>query len=654
MEAVFIALFFFFTVVGFSTFYLQKGIGTMADPMRQFGLFLLNKAPAGIVDLFNDEKGSGAKTWMNLGMIWLTLAGIGTFLSLWHDYDGSALDSLASIGWAYDDGSALDTFVNATLITGLFSVLLGGGLVAVARSGAGKMASESNASLTALLFSVLTAAALLLPTILGLLANLSAENETLLQDLFMHSLRAFIIIAVMINVLLTVAQRKGETIQASNWFVFMALASFIFGSQFRFFGELADSTQVVWLGERMTQSWVMISLFFAVAYHLVPRAASRPIWSDSMTKASMLLLFITLPPFMMSSADAGTLLENLGAILMTLALLPVFAGSVNIIMTAAGNATGIVARPGAMAATLAMIAFPIFAIGGYFTSLDVFIGLGTLNDMATTVDIGLLWTVGGLMAVACICESYPLAANRQLSSPSSASLTTILVAFGGITSTVAKIMGDFTEKALLDSGSEDVVMTDGGFSLTAAVLFYITSIGIILLFLNLIRTSIGGMKNEMTASTTSDITRYSLQTGESSIRKLLQRGVGVDTVLVVGQDVEDEGGVEIIEVSSTLHNDEITEFPVVKTELEMLSDYLVKKEMTIFEFFRSIDLDDSGNIDGFELQQALLNSEIADLPPWDVLKLMEMIDLDGDGRINLPELDIAIARVRPNPFSEEE
>ena len=41
----------------------------------------------------------------------------------------------------------------------------------------------------------------------------------------------------------------------------------------------------------------------------------------------------------------------------------------------------------------------------------------------------------------------------------------LLVAFGGITSTVAKIMGDFTEKALLDSGSEDVVMTDGGLAL---------------------------------------------------------------------------------------------------------------------------------------------------------------------------------------------
>ena len=129
MDAVFIALFFFFTVVGFATFYLQRGIGNMAEPMRQFGLFLLNKAPAGIVDLFNDDKGSGSKTWMNLGMIWLTFAAIGTFLALWHDYDATALDSLASIGWEYDDGSALATFVDVTLMTGLTSILIGGDLV---------------------------------------------------------------------------------------------------------------------------------------------------------------------------------------------------------------------------------------------------------------------------------------------------------------------------------------------------------------------------------------------------------------------------------------------------------------------------------------------------------------------------------------------
>ena len=586
-------------------------------------------------------------------MIWLTFAAIGTFLALWHDYDASALDSLASIGWEYDDGSALSTFVDVTLLTGLTSLLIGGGLVAAARAGAGRLASEANASLTGILFSVLTISSMLLPTILGLLIDLTEANEALIQDLFMHALRSFIIIAVMINVLLTVAQRKGEVVSASNWFLFMALASFIFGSQFRFFGELADSTQTVWLGERMSQSWTLIALIFAVAYHVVPRAASRPIWSDSMTKASLLLLFFTLPPFMLSSGDAGTLLENLGAILMTLALLPILAGSVNLILTSFSNASGVVSRPGALAATLAMVFFPLYAIGGYFTSLDVFIGLGTLNDMANTVDVGFMWTVGGLMAVACVAESYPLASGRKLASPSSASLSTMMIAFGGITSTVAKLMGDFTEKALLDSGSEDVVMTDGGFSLTAAALFYIGSIGVILLFLNLIRTSIGGMKIDTTVSTSSDISRYSMQRGESSIRKLLQRGVGVDTVLVVGADVEDEGGMTIIDVSSTLHNDEIDEFPVEKNELEMLSDYLAKKDMSIFEFFRSIDLDDSGLIDGYELQQALRSADIADLPPWDIAKLMEYIDLDGDGRVNLPELDIAIARVRSGASEEE-
>ena len=142
MIAVFSALIFFFIVIGFATYYVQRGIGNMADPMRQFGLFLLNKAPAGIVDLFNDDKGSGSKTWMNFGMIWLTFAAIGTFLALWHDYDATALDSLASIGWSYDDGSALNTFVDVTLMTGLTSILIGGGLVAAARAGAGRLAAR--------------------------------------------------------------------------------------------------------------------------------------------------------------------------------------------------------------------------------------------------------------------------------------------------------------------------------------------------------------------------------------------------------------------------------------------------------------------------------------------------------------------------------
>jgi len=78
----------------------------------------------------------------------------------------------------------------------------------------------------------------------------------------------------------------------------------------------------------------------------------------------------------------------------------------------------------------------------------------------------------------------------------------------------------------------------------------------------------------------------------------------------------------------------------------MLADYLSTSEQSIFQFFKSIDLDDSGMIDAYEFQMALKNTEIANLPPWEMGALVSAIDIDGDGKINLPELDIAIAKIR--------
>ena len=40
--------------------YTQKGFGEMSAPLRQFGMFLLEKAPGPAADLFQNEKGSGA------------------------------------------------------------------------------------------------------------------------------------------------------------------------------------------------------------------------------------------------------------------------------------------------------------------------------------------------------------------------------------------------------------------------------------------------------------------------------------------------------------------------------------------------------------------------------------------------------------------
>ena len=80
-------------------------------------------------------------------------------------------------------------------------------------------------------------------------------------------------------------------------------------------------------------------------------------------------------------------------------------------------------------------------------------------------------------------------------------------------------------------------------------------------------------------------------------------------------------------------------------ELVMLATYLKEKDQSAFEFFTSIDLDGSGEIDTYEFKEALKSAEIADLPPWEMEPLMNAIDLDGNGKINVPELDLTLTRV---------
>ena len=107
METIFLSGGFLLFALLFMSQSLAKGVGTVGGALTQIGLFILRKNPPGLVDIFNDKSGSGSRTWMNFGMFWLVFAGLLGFLGGWHNYDPSALDSLASIGWSYDDGSSL-------------------------------------------------------------------------------------------------------------------------------------------------------------------------------------------------------------------------------------------------------------------------------------------------------------------------------------------------------------------------------------------------------------------------------------------------------------------------------------------------------------------------------------------------------------------
>ena len=649
MELIFIAGGALLTLLLLLSQALSKGVGTVGGALKQIGLFILQKNPPGLVDIFDDKDGSGSRTWMNFGMLWLVFATLLGFLMGWHTYDPTALDSLASVGWSYDDGSSLkDATLNFLTIALLYG-LVGSGMVAAARNGNGRLASEANASMVALLLSVVLLATYILPFIFGFLDIDTSENpfKTILYSLETLAV-GLLLVPVFINVLITAANRGEQELQTSVWFLIMGIAAYILSMLYMFFGELAGATQMVWLAERVAYGWVPLALMFSVGYHVVPMTAKQPIWSGSLRGASMLLLFITIPPFFMTDASASNFVTNLGAILLTLGVLPIFAASINLLMTASSGLSAVVKQPGAIAATMAFLVFPFFAIGGYFTAMDTFVGTGELGTMGDIVNMSMMFTVGGLLVLAGVFTNYPNAIGKPLATPSTATLATWMVLVGGVASTLTYLTGEFTANAIATSEIEDVVANNGGFYLTGAALFYLAAIGTILSTMVVIRTGIASTGRSMDVNDVSDVSTYTLTSGSSTtIRDLIGRGVGVDTTLVVSETEENEGGSTVIAVDSALHDDEVKEFPPTASSVMVeFVQYLTNTNQSVFELFRSMDLDDSGKIDSREFLAALEGSDINALSSMEAAELVESMDLDGDGELNLPELDIAIAQIK--------
>ena len=649
MELIFIAGGVFLVLLLLLAQSLSKGVGTVGGALKQVGLFVLQKNPPGLVDIFDDKDGSGSRTWMNFGMLWLVFATLLGFLLGWHTYDPTALDSLASVGWSYDDGSSLREASLNFLTIALLYGLVGSGMVATARNGSGRLASEANASMVALLLTAVLLATYILPFIFGFLDVDTSENpiRTILYSLETLAV-GLLLVPVFINLLITAANRGDQELQTSVWFLLMGIAAYIISMLYMFFGELAGATQMVWFAERVAHGWVPLALMFSVGYHVVPMVAKQPIWSGSLRGASMFLLFITIPPFFMTDASATNFVTNLGAILLTLGVLPIFAASINLLMTASSGLSSVVKEPGAIAATMAFLALPFFAIGGYFTAMDTFVGTGELGTMADIVDMNMLFTVGGLLVLAGVFTNYPNAIGKPLATPSTATLATWMVLIGGVTSTLTYLTGEFTFNAVATSEVEDVVANNGGFYLTGAALFYLASIGTILSTMVVIRTGIASTGRAIAVTDASDVASYTLTSGSSTtIRDLIGRGVGVDTVLVVSETEANEGGSTVIAVDSALHNDEIKEFPTtVSSVMVEFVQYLTNTHQSVFELFRSMDLDDSGKIDSREFLAALEATEVEALSSMEAAELVESMDLDGDGELNLPELDIAIAQIK--------
>ena len=674
-----------------------NGMGEMRKSMRHFTVFLLDKAPAGVIDLFSKKEDSGSRNWIIHGALWATVAATIGFLNIWLKYDAQALDSLSSIGWKYN-ADVMSGFSKTTLIFGfLFMTFIGAALHILPRVNGGKLASEANASLMAFAWSgILFFTLIILPLLLKF--ELLVGNLTDLQLRFIPAViqiaMAMILGALLFNLLLALGERTSSTsLSASSWFIILAFISAIWafiirGSflalhgnaiQASLLGDISsyqqlisgDASSVVWMADRIVTGWFPLGMMLAIAYHVIPSISGSPIWSRSLSLVSFTTLFISVPVLMMSDAAlSDDTLLSVAAVLVVLGLVPLLASSSNLIATMQGRWEKVLASPGGAASASAILLLPIIALMGFFSSLDEINGAHNMGGVQVTVDHGLLWLVGGLMALAVWGRIFPEVVGRRLSSRSKARWAFWLFLSGGLGSTISMLMADFASISMTDAGVADVSGHLGGYYLTSAALFYALVMGTFVAAVNLISTLFSDEVVADVAPVSSGMDSFELQPGNTSIRDLVSKGVGVDTVIIISaasEEDEEEDSTEV-GVSAALNTDEGVIMPkaepvkaapvdalaAFQPELIDLARWLKSSGTTTIDLFMKMDLDSDGTISPFEIREGLASLDIVDLPPWDVEKLVTSMDLDGDGKINIPELDIHMMRIMNSLSAEDD
>ncbi|MEC8874710.1 MAG: hypothetical protein VX502_04890, partial [Candidatus Thermoplasmatota archaeon] len=207
---------FFWTAIFVVVFMINRGIWVFTDVSKSMSMFMLEKALGPAIDFAEGRKGSGAKSWIIQGALWLIPGSTFTFSGLWLKHDPNALHSLSS--WGYSPTSeALILAGNLTTFYGAVGMLMiGASLHIVPTLGATKLASERNASLMSFLWTLSVVV-----MIVGAHKSEILGLKVLLLATAIHSLS---LLAVIVNLLLTAASRT-KKMALPAWLILVGLLS---------------------------------------------------------------------------------------------------------------------------------------------------------------------------------------------------------------------------------------------------------------------------------------------------------------------------------------------------------------------------------------------------------------------------------------------
>ena len=551
MDTVLTTMFYFWVSLFIVFFLTQRGLWIFSDVAKGTVSFMLEKALGPGSDLVEGRPGSGARSWILQGTLWLILGSMFTFTSMWLTHDPNALHSLASWGFVANANELASAGVYATLYGSVSMLVIGSGFHIIPKLAGTELASETNANLVSFVW-----------TISVLVLVVGSQNNMILGIEIIPlgtAINAIALLAVILNQLLTVANKTRE-MALPGWLILIALLSNPLLSIISIISGAADDSVGQWLSYHLFGGAFFFAGVAGVALYASSIASGNPLWSKTLVGVTLFGSILTINPFgdvhgQMVMDAFGPLAGNnvvafsnqdmlAASFLMALVSIPVFAFASNMLVTMRGSDAFVDSPdyPGNAELNLGSWLIVPIAIGSLFVQTDTVSGTSELVGIANSLSVMAGWLVLVHLSLGAALSLYPELTGRHLFSNNRARWGYLMMTGGAIFGLSLTMIADFIDMALVEMMVEDPSTLSEELRKLGSVMFYGVVIGAILHSLNMITGIFRGeiISSDSVKSSSISIESYSL-VSSTTVRKILASGANLDTeVIPVGE--EDEKG----------------------------------------------------------------------------------------------------------------
>ena len=557
MDIVLTTMFYFWISLFIVFFLIQRGLWIFSDVAKGTVSFMLEKALGPGSDLVEGRPGSGARSWIFQGTLWLILASTFTFISMWLTHDPNALHSLASWGFVANADELASAGVYATIYGSVSMLVIGSSFHIIPKLAGTELASETNANLVSFVWTISV-----LVLVVGSQNNMILGIEIIPLGTAINAIALF---AVILNQLLTFANRTRK-MALPGWLILIALLSNPILSIISIISGAVDDSAGQWLSYHLFGGAFIFAGVAGVALYASSIASGNPLWSKTLVGVTLFGSIFTINPFgdihgQMVMDAFGPLAENnvvsfsnqdmlAATFLMALVSIPVLAFASNMLITMRGSDAFVDSPdyPGNAELNLGAWAIVPIVLGSLFVQTDTVSGTLELVGIANSMSVMSGWLVLVPLSLGAALSLYPELTGRHLFSNSRARWGYLMMTGGAIFGLSITMVADFMDMALMEMMVEDPSAMSEELRKLGSVMFYGVVIGAILHSLNMVTGMFRGelISQKSVNSSSISVESYFL-VSPMTVRRILASGADLDTEVCPTEEDNGKGNATSLE-----------------------------------------------------------------------------------------------------------